>query len=248
MSSAGATGGWIKIHRELTNKAIWQTSTPEQKVILLTLLLMANHEEKEWEWQGKKYICKPGQMITSLASIKEKSGKGVTIQKVRTALERFEKYEFLTSQSTNRNRLITIVNWEEYQENPNATNRQANKQVTSKQQAGNKLITTNKNDKNDKNDKKCIYADLKNVSLTDEEYKKLQERFPKDLGERIERLSLYIASTGKKYKSHYATILAWSRRDQEQKAAKKPNSNDFEQREYSDEFFKELSNYDLENL
>ena len=29
----------------------------------------------------------------------------------------------------------------------------------------------------------------------------------------IEKLSSYIASKGKKYKSHYATILNWSRKD-----------------------------------
>ncbi|MCA5964224.1 hypothetical protein LC724_33295 [Blautia sp. RD014234] len=38
--------GWIKIHRELLDKPIWQLSTPEQKSILITLLLMANHREK----------------------------------------------------------------------------------------------------------------------------------------------------------------------------------------------------------
>ncbi|MFS1351445.1 hypothetical protein ACLZX5_14425 [Enterococcus faecium] len=40
------TGGWIKIYRQLLEKPIWQESTPEQKVILITLLSMANHEKK----------------------------------------------------------------------------------------------------------------------------------------------------------------------------------------------------------
>ena len=52
-----------------------------------------------------------------------------------------------------------------------------------------------------------------NVLLTDEEYDKLQEEFPHDYTERIERLSEYIASTGKRYKSHLATIRAWARKD-----------------------------------
>ena len=79
--------------------------------------MMANHAEKDWEWQGERYTCQPGQFITSLESISKKCGKDVTISKVRTALEKFEKYEFLTNQSTKRNRLITIVNWEKYQAN-----------------------------------------------------------------------------------------------------------------------------------
>lgn len=144
--------GWIKLHRCLTEKAIWLESTPEQKVILVTLLMMANHTEKEWEWKGEKYKAKPGQFVTSLNSIVRNCGRGISVQNVRTALKRFEKYGFLTSESTNRNRLITITNWASYQsEESESTN-----QPTSNQQATNKQLTTNKNDKNDKNEKKYI--------------------------------------------------------------------------------------------
>lgn len=158
-----ASQGWIKLHRELLDKAIWKTSTPEQKIILITLLLMANHEENEWEWNGERYKVQPGQMITSLKSIAEACGKGVTIQNVRTAIDRFEKYEFLTSKSTNKNRLITIVNYTKYQGVENEPNKQTNKQLTSNQQATNKQLTTNKNDKNDKNDKE-EYARAREVT------------------------------------------------------------------------------------
>lgn len=140
-------GGWIVLHRKLLDKPIWFESTAEQKVILITLLLMANHAEKEWEWQGKKYVAKPGQFVTSLSKIAEVCGEGISFQNVRTALKRFEKYGFLTNESTNKNRLITINNWAFYQNNPNDTNRQPNKQLTSNQQATNKQLTTNNNDK-----------------------------------------------------------------------------------------------------
>ena len=56
------------------------------------------------------------------------------------------------------------------------------------------------------------YGLFKNVELTDEEYQKLKDRFS-DYEEKIENLSSYIASKGDKYKSHYATILNWSRKD-----------------------------------
>lgn len=143
------TGGWIKLYRQLLEKPIWQESTPEQKVILITLLSMANHEEKEWEWQGEPYKASPGQFVTSLESIKRKCGKGISLQNVRTALKRFEKYEFLTSKPTNKNRLITIVNWEVYQ----SKDVDLTKEVTSNSQATHKQLTTNKNYKNDKNEK-----------------------------------------------------------------------------------------------
>ena len=60
------------------------------------------------------------------------------------------------------------------------------------------------------------YGEYANVLLTDDELGKLKEEYP-DWQERIERLSEYIASTGKKYKSHYATIRSWARKDTEAK-------------------------------
>lgn len=153
--------GWIKLYRVLLDKYIWLRSTPEQKVILITLLLMANHEPHKWVWNKKEYEVQRGQFITSINSIVQKCGRGVSTQNVRSALKKFEKHEFLTIKSTNTNSLITIINWEEYQPkdekvtNEPTENQQAtNKEVTKNQQRGNKEVTTNKNDKNDKNDKK----------------------------------------------------------------------------------------------
>lgn len=52
------------------------------------------------------------------------------------------------------------------------------------------------------------------VYITTEEYKKLLDRFG-GLGasNKIAALNEYIGSTGKKYKSHYHTILMWARKD-----------------------------------
>ena len=69
---------------------------------------------------------------------------------------------------------------------------------------------------NDKKPVKHKHGEYKNVLLTDEEMEKLRGLFPADLQERIERLSEYIASTGKTYKSHYATIRSWANRDKKQ--------------------------------
>ena len=58
------------------------------------------------------------------------------------------------------------------------------------------------------------YGEYNNVLLTDEELEKLKNEYP-DYLDRIERLSSYVASTGKSYKSHYATIRNWVRKDAE---------------------------------
>jgi len=58
------------------------------------------------------------------------------------------------------------------------------------------------------------YGEFKNVLLTDGEYKKLEDRFNTSLSGMIETLSLGIASKGYKYKSHYAAILSWHRKEE----------------------------------
>lgn len=58
-----------------------------------------------------------------------------------------------------------------------------------------------------------IYSKYNNVLLTEEELKSLKKDFPKDWSERIERLGEYMASTGKSYESHYATICRWAKED-----------------------------------
>lgn len=54
-----------------------------------------------------------------------------------------------------------------------------------------------------------------NVILTDAEVAALSKEFPNDYIERIERLSEYMAVSGKTYKSHIATIRNWAKRDAE---------------------------------
>lgn len=69
------------------------------------------------------------------------------------------------------------------------------------------------------------YGEYNNVLLTDEDYQKLITEFPTDYEERIEKLSSYIASTGKSYKNHLATIRNWARNDKQKTEEPKKSSN-----------------------
>ena len=71
--------------------------------------------------------------------------------------------------------------------------------------------------------KKHKYGEHKNVLLTDEEYGKLQERFPTDYEAKINALSEGLALKGYKYKSHYLAILKWAKNDE--KTAPKPTAS-----------------------
>ena len=63
------------------------------------------------------------------------------------------------------------------------------------------------------------YGYYQNVLFTQEEYAEVQAEFPDDYSQRIERLSEYIASTGRSYQNHLATIRIWARKDRARAAA-----------------------------
>lgn len=64
------------------------------------------------------------------------------------------------------------------------------------------------------------YGQYQNVLLSDDDMEKLRKEFPFDWQNRLERLSEYMASTGKSYRNHLATIRSWARKDAA--APKKP--------------------------
>jgi predicted phage replisome organizer len=144
------------------------------------------------------------------------------------ALQVLEQLNMIT---TNQG-FFAIAGWEEYQSTDRLSelreyNRIAKQKSRAKQkvlQAVNDKSMTSQRcqdtdidieediDKDKKNNIRRKYGEYKNVLLSDADLEKLQSEFP-DYEERIERLSSYIASTGKKYKNHLATIRNWARKE-----------------------------------
>lgn len=107
--------GWIKLYRKLLDDSLWKISTPEQKVLMITILLMVNHKEKEWAWKGKKFKVPIEGMVTSHEKIRKNAGKNISVKKFRVFLEKFQKYGFLTNETTKTGRLIVVLNFNKYQ-------------------------------------------------------------------------------------------------------------------------------------
>ena len=164
--------GWIALHRKLLEDVVWLNSSAEQKSILIAVLLLVDHQENEWEWNGKKFKTKPGQTITSIDSIIKACGKGIKSQNVRTALKRFEKLGFLTNESTKTGRLITVLKWDTYQEIKNKHNKDTNNHLTNGSQRPNKDLTPNNNGNNVNNENNIISVPLNDGSFftPDEKY------------------------------------------------------------------------------
>lgn len=84
-----------------------------------------------------------------------------------------------------------------------------------KQSLTNNININNINNNINNNNKKKYnyYGEYNNVFFTDEQYQKLIKEFPYDYKDKIEKLDLYMQSTGKKYKDCLATIRNWNRKD-----------------------------------
>lgn len=86
-----------------------------------------------------------------------------------------------------------------------------------------KDIDKDKNKSISKKSPRHKHGEYQNVLLSDDDLEKLKAEFPADWDQRIQRLSEYMASSGKSYKNHLATIRNWARRDKPAaKAAAKP--------------------------
>lgn len=127
--------GWIKLHRSIMD---WEWYEDQNTFrLFLHILLTANHADKNW----RGIMIKKGQKLTSQLKLSEQTG--LTRQQVRTCLNRLESTNEITMQSTAQNTMITVLQWDKYQEE---TNESTNEQPTANHQS-----TTNKNVKNEKN-------------------------------------------------------------------------------------------------
>jgi DNA-binding transcriptional regulator YhcF (GntR family) len=80
-------------------------------------------------WNGVETELNPGQLITGRKKLSEQTG--IAESKIQRALKTFEKCHMIEQQTTTKNRLITVLNWDLYQTCEQQTN---NKRTTSEQQ------------------------------------------------------------------------------------------------------------------
>jgi len=191
--------GWIKFHRKILDNAIFQN--PELFQLFSYCLLMANHSEASFLWNGKEETLEKGSFITGRKAIaRDLNQKESSVYK---RLKTLEKLNTISVKSNNKFSIVKVLNYSIYQEEVTTGEQQSNNKVTSKEQQSN----TNKNDKNVKNVRNN-YAEF--VSMTEEEHKKLIAEYGNEAVKKmIGILDNYKGSLGKKYKSDYRAILSW---------------------------------------
>lgn len=131
--------GWIQLYRSLKD---WEWFTDvNTSHLFVYCLLRANHASTKW----RGIEIDRGQFLTSLDTLAKETG--LTVRQVRTALDKLKSTGELTSKVTNKNRLISVVNFERYQ----GVDKQSVSQLTGKRQTNDKQVTTDNNNNNKNN-------------------------------------------------------------------------------------------------
>jgi len=138
--------GWIRLHRRMLE---WEWFDDHNTFrLFLYVLLKANYEPKSWHG----IVIERGQLLTSLPTLTKATG--ISVQSIRTSISKLKSTGELTDKSTSKNRLLTIVKYDEYQsENGELTGKSTDK-LTGKQQTTNRQLTATKERKNIKEEKK----------------------------------------------------------------------------------------------
>lgn len=135
--------GWVKLHRSLAEHP--RFGDPAWVSVWVYLLIHATHKPREVMFNGEIITLKPGQLVTGRRVISEKTG--VHESKCKRLLTVLESDQQIARVRGSKSSLISILNWDEYQEFGQANDQQ----MTSKRPAGDQQVTTIQECKNIKN-------------------------------------------------------------------------------------------------
>lgn len=153
-------GGFIKLFRQILDWE-WYDDLPTCR-LFIHLLLKANYAERNWHGQ----TIERGSCITSYATLASETG--LSQEQIKRALKNLTKTGEIKRIATNKNTVICVVKYADFQGfgfeyNEQATSKEQaeNKQKTNEQQTNNKQTTTTKEIKNKRNkESKNIYTSL----------------------------------------------------------------------------------------
>jgi len=125
----------------------WYTDS-NTKLVFFHLLLTVNFEDKPW----RGMTIKRGQRVTSLPILADEIN--LSIQQVRTSLNKLKSTGEITDESSSKGRVITVTSYSEHQGDDRQSNRQSTDNQQTSQQAGNRLVTATKEGKKERREEK----------------------------------------------------------------------------------------------
>ncbi len=131
--------GWISLHRKIQDTPIYSDSHAVH--LWVHLLLKANHQDKEFLFNGSMQTVKRGQLLTGRKVLSSETG--INESKIQRLLKTFEKCQMIEQQANNKSRLISITNYDSHQ----ASEQQVNSKRTTDEQQVNTNNNVNKDNK-----------------------------------------------------------------------------------------------------
>lgn len=140
---AKTVNGYIKLYRTLVDWEWWDDIPV--RLLWITILMEANWKDKKWK--GRK--IKRGSFWTSIDSLSHKTG--LSRHQVRTALDKLKSTREITCKPTREGTLITVVNYNLYQDDDSsATHRTAHSVTNERHTSGTRAALTEEYIKNNK--------------------------------------------------------------------------------------------------
>jgi hypothetical protein len=234
--------GFIKLHRRFL-KWEWYNDI-NARILFLHCLLRANHEPTTWQGQE----IKRGQFITSLSNLAKEVG--LSVQQVRTALDKLKITHEITHETTRHNSIISINNWDKWQANQHTEQHQNNNRQEIKEEKNIKEEEEqNAHEKNSSSDSRLNlnewFGEYQNVHLTSSQYgqllsmiahKQFLDELINDLSENIARKKEDSPPYDEKYPHMHFVIIKkyWKFRQQNphkfKKETAKPQADNKAQR------------------
>ena len=138
--------GYIKLHRKILDNPI-VCKDSDYFAVWIYLLLKATHKKSKVIFKNKEIDLMPGQLITGRKKIA--SEQQISEAKVERILKSLKIGHQIEQQTSNKSRLITIINWDLYQTSEQQNEQQVNNKWTTSEQQ----VNTNNNNKNDNNER-----------------------------------------------------------------------------------------------
>ena len=164
--------GWLKLYRSILDSAVFQDA--EILKVWIWLLCNVAFEQHDTICYGKVIHLKPGQIATGRKKIAQCTD--LNENKVYRALTALESLGNIEIKSTNKYSIITVVNWDKYQdENGKRTSseQQTNSKTTTEEQQDDSKRTQHKNGKNGKKEKNIYICSF---------FQSAWDEYPKKLG------------------------------------------------------------------
>ena len=105
--------GWIKVHRSITECFIWTDKPFDKARAWIDLLLLVCHKDKKIMIDGKPFTVARGSYLISRGKLAERWGW--SLKKLDNYLRVLEREEMVTTFSTKKGIVITIVNYDKFQ-------------------------------------------------------------------------------------------------------------------------------------